>query len=31
MIDRVVPLDDAAAAHAAMESNDNFGKIVLRL
>lgn len=29
VVDRVVPLEDAAEAHAAMERNDNFGKIVL--
>jgi NADPH:quinone reductase-like Zn-dependent oxidoreductase len=28
-IDRVVPLDRLADAHAAMEANANFGKIVL--
>jgi putative PIG3 family NAD(P)H quinone oxidoreductase len=31
LVDRVVPLDEAAAAHTAMEANENFGKIVLRL
>jgi len=31
VVDRVVPLEDAASAHAAMERNENFGKIVLRL
>jgi putative PIG3 family NAD(P)H quinone oxidoreductase len=30
-VDRVVPLADAAAAHRAMEANENFGKIVLVL
>ena len=29
VIDRVFPLDEAAEAHAYMESNANFGKIVL--
>jgi putative PIG3 family NAD(P)H quinone oxidoreductase len=31
VVDRVVPFDDAASAHAAMERNENFGKIVLRI
>ena len=31
VVDRVVPLDEAAAAHAAMERNESFGKIVLDL
>lgn len=31
VIDRVLPLDEVAAGHAAMERNENFGKIVLRL
>jgi NADPH:quinone reductase-like Zn-dependent oxidoreductase len=31
ILDRVVPLEDAAAAHTAMERNENFGKIVLRI
>jgi putative PIG3 family NAD(P)H quinone oxidoreductase len=31
IVDRVVPLSEAAAAHAAMERNENFGKIVLTL
>ena len=31
VVDRVVPLEDAAGAHAAMERNENFGKIVLRI
>jgi NADPH:quinone reductase-like Zn-dependent oxidoreductase len=31
VVDRVLPLDDAAAGHAAMEANENFGKIVLRI
>jgi putative PIG3 family NAD(P)H quinone oxidoreductase len=31
VVDRVLPLDEAAAAHAAMEANENFGKIVLRI
>jgi NADPH:quinone reductase-like Zn-dependent oxidoreductase len=30
-VDRVLPLADAAAAHRAMEANENFGKIVLVL
>jgi NADPH2:quinone reductase len=30
-VDRVLPLTDAAAAHRAMEANENFGKIVLVL
>ncbi|MBV8171273.1 MAG: zinc-binding dehydrogenase, partial [Candidatus Eremiobacteraeota bacterium] len=30
-IDRVYPLAEAAAAHAYMESNENFGKIVLSI
>ncbi|HLJ82991.1 MAG TPA: NAD(P)H-quinone oxidoreductase [Candidatus Eremiobacteraceae bacterium] len=30
-IDRVLPLEQAAAAHAAIEANENFGKIVLTL
>ena len=30
-VDRVVDLEDAPAAHAAMERNENFGKIVLRI
>jgi putative PIG3 family NAD(P)H quinone oxidoreductase len=29
VIDRVFPLEEAAAAHRRMESNENFGKIVL--
>jgi NADPH:quinone reductase-like Zn-dependent oxidoreductase len=29
VIDRVMPLPEAAAAHAAMASNEGFGKIVL--
>ncbi len=29
IVDRIVPLEEAAAAHAAMERNENFGKIVL--
>ena len=29
--DRVLPLTLAAAAHRAMEANENFGKIVLVL
>lgn len=29
VVDRVVPLEDAASAHEAMERNENFGKIVL--
>ena len=29
VIDRVFPLEDAAGAHAYMESNANFGKIIL--
>ncbi len=31
VVDRVLPLESAAAAHAAMEANENFGKIVLRV
>lgn len=31
VVDRVVPLEEAAAAHAAMERNENFGKIVLSI
>ena len=31
VVDRVLPLDEAAAGHAAMEANENFGKIVLRI
>ena len=31
VVDRVVPLEDAASAHVAMERNENFGKIVLRI
>ena len=31
VVDRVVRLEDAAAAHAAMERNENFGKIVLSM
>jgi len=31
VVDRVLPMDEAAAAHAAMEANENFGKIVLRI
>ncbi|MEO6953491.1 MAG: NAD(P)H-quinone oxidoreductase [Polyangia bacterium] len=31
VIDEVVPLADTAKAHARMESNDTFGKIVLRM
>ena len=31
IVDRVVPLEDAASAHAAMERNENFGKIVLKV
>lgn len=31
VVDRVVPLDQAPAAHAAMERNENFGKVVLRV
>jgi NADPH:quinone reductase len=31
VLDRAVPIEDAAAAHAAMERNENFGKIVLRV
>lgn len=30
-IDRVLPLDEASEAHAAMEANENFGKIVLEV
>jgi NADPH:quinone reductase-like Zn-dependent oxidoreductase len=31
VVDRILPLEQAAAAHAAMERNENFGKIVLTL
>jgi NADPH2:quinone reductase len=31
VVDRIVPLEEAAGAHAAMERNENFGKIVLRI
>ncbi len=31
VVDRVFPLHDAAAAHAYMEANRNFGKIVLQV
>lgn len=31
VVDRVLPLEEAAVAHAAMEGNENFGKIVLRV
>jgi NADPH:quinone reductase-like Zn-dependent oxidoreductase len=31
VVDRVLPLGEAAAGHAAMEANENFGKIVLRI
>ena len=31
VVDRVVPLEDAASAHASMERNENFGKIVLTI
>jgi NADPH2:quinone reductase len=31
VVDRVIPLEDAASAHAAMERNENFGKIVLKI
>jgi NADPH:quinone reductase-like Zn-dependent oxidoreductase len=31
IIDRVFPLHDAAAAHAHMEANKNFGKIILKV
>jgi NADPH2:quinone reductase len=31
VVDRVVRLEDAASAHAAMERNENFGKIVLAI
>ena len=31
VVDRVLPLARAADAHAAMERNENFGKIVLTL
>lgn len=31
VMDRVYPLEDAAAAHARMESGDHIGKIVLRV
>jgi NADPH:quinone reductase-like Zn-dependent oxidoreductase len=31
VIDRVFPLEHAADAHAYMEGNQNFGKIILRI
>jgi NADPH2:quinone reductase len=31
VVDRVLPLEEAAGAHAAMERNENFGKIVLSI
>ena len=31
VVDRVVSLEEAASAHASMERNENFGKIVLRI
>jgi len=31
VVHRVFPLEEAAGAHAAMERNENFGKIVLRI
>ncbi len=31
VVDRVVPLEEAAGAHGAMERNENFGKIVLKI
>lgn len=31
VVDRVLPLDEAAAGHASMEADENFGKIVLRI
>lgn len=31
VVDRVLPLEEAPAAHAVMERNENFGKIVLTL
>lgn len=31
VVDRVLPLDDAALGHATMEANENFGKIVLKI
>jgi NADPH:quinone reductase len=31
VVDRVVALEDAASAHAAMERNENFGKIVFKV
>jgi len=30
VVDRVLPLDDAAGAHTILEENRNFGKVVLR-
>jgi NADPH2:quinone reductase len=29
VVDRVVPMQEAEAAHAAMQSNTTFGKVVL--
>ncbi len=31
VVDRVIPLEDAAAAHDVLERNENFGKVVLRV
>jgi NADPH:quinone reductase-like Zn-dependent oxidoreductase len=31
VIDRVFPLDEVAAAHRRMQSNENVGKIVLQI
>jgi NADPH:quinone reductase-like Zn-dependent oxidoreductase len=31
IVDSVVPLEDAAHAHARLESGEQFGKIVLRI
>jgi NADPH2:quinone reductase len=31
VVDRVLPMEEAAAGHAIMERNENFGKIVLKI
>jgi NADPH:quinone reductase-like Zn-dependent oxidoreductase len=31
IIDRVLPIDDAAEAHRLMESSEHIGKILLRM